>query len=153
LSKEAIDVILPYGNNQLLICTNNGLFVHNGKSVKPLNAKTNEFFQQFRLNRAIQLHNGQYLFGTLLNGIVLTDQQGNILRHINQRQGLQNNTVLTLFEDKTHNVWVGLDKGIDLLMLSSPLRFYRDLEGYLGTVYDIESLNGWLYVGTNQGVL
>jgi hypothetical protein len=73
LSKEAIDVILPYGKNQLLICTNNGLFVHNGKSVKPLNAKTNEFFQQFRLNRAIQLHNGQYLFGTLLNGIVLTD--------------------------------------------------------------------------------
>lgn len=152
LSKEAIDVILPYGKNQLLICTNNGLFVHDGKSVKPLNAKTNEFFQQFRLNRAIQLHNGQYLFGTLLNGIVLTDQQGNILRHINQRQGLQNNTVLTLFEDKTHNVWVGLDKGIDLLILSSPLRFYRDLEGYLGTVYDIESLNGWLYVGTNQGL-
>lgn len=152
LSKEAIDVILPYDKNQLLVCTNNGLFVHNGKSVVPLNKKTNEFFQQFRLNRAIRLHNGQYLFGTLLNGVVLTDSEGNILRHINQRQGLQNNTVLTLFEDKTHNVWVGLDKGIDLLMLSSTLSFYRDLEGYMGTVYDIESLDGWLYVGTNQGL-
>jgi hypothetical protein len=37
-------------------------------------------------------------------------------------------------------------------MLSSPLSYFRDLDGYLGTVYDIESLNGWLYVGTNQGV-
>jgi hypothetical protein len=79
----------------------------------------------------------------------LTDQQGNILRHINQRQGLQNNTVLSLFEDKTHNVWVGLDKGIDLLMLSSPLSYFRDLEGYLGTVYDIES-SQWLAICRNQ---
>lgn len=152
LSHEAIDVILPFEGNSLLVCTNNGLFVHNGTSVKPLNTQTNEFFQLYRLNRAIKLHNGQYLFGTLLNGIVLTDANGKILRHINQRQGLQNNTVLSLYEDKVHNVWVGLDKGIDLLMLSSPLSYFRDLDGYLGTVYDIESLNGWLYVGTNQGV-
>ncbi|WP_026995254.1 two-component regulator propeller domain-containing protein [Flectobacillus major] len=151
-ANEAVNVVLPHGSKDFLICASKGLYLYDGQNFKSLNTSTNAFLQHFQLNRGILLKNGQYLFGTILNGVILTDAQGNIIRHINQKNGLQNNTVLSLLEDQNQNVWVGLDKGIDLLVLSSPLTYYRDLEGYFGTVYDVATVNDWFYVGTNQGV-
>jgi hypothetical protein len=57
-----------------------------------------------------------------------------------------------LFEDQSQNLWVGLDKGIDFIQRSSPISYFRDAKGILGTVYTAIIDGNRFFVGTNQGV-
>jgi ligand-binding sensor domain-containing protein/DNA-binding CsgD family transcriptional regulator len=106
----------------------------------------------YQINRVILLRNGYLAVGTILNGLYIIDQQGKLRAHISKESGLQNNTILGLHEDQTGNLWLALDKGIDLILTSQALNFYHDVSGKLGTVYTAQVMNGLLYIGTNQGL-
>ena len=45
-------------------------------------------------------------FGSVLNGLIITDLNGNIISTLNMQTGIQNNTVLSVFEDNLKNIWV-----------------------------------------------
>ena len=152
LIRESVNTILPYQENEILVGTNKGIYRYDGTQFSEFNKATNLYIQQHQLNRGLYLGNQIYAFGTILDGIILTNQLGEITQHFNKKQGLQNNTVLSLSKDVEGNLWVGMDKGIDLVVLSSPLKYYNDLEGHLGTVYDVAIHEGNIYLGTNQGV-
>lgn len=154
LAGKRVMCILPYGNRQLLIGTaSDGFFIYDGNNkFSRWQSEVQPFLQKNQLNKGIVLSNGLYALGTILNGVYIVNQNGHILYHINQRNGLQNNTVLALCEDLAHNVWVGLDKGIDLIELSSPLTFFKDKNGAIGTVYAAAIFQNQLYIGSNQGV-
>lgn len=153
LGKAEVPVLLPYQTNDLLIGTNNeGLFLYDTAGFRPLVSEASRFLKAYQLNKGIRLSDSTYAFGSILNGIILTDRHGHILQHLSQAKGLQNNTVLALTTDNTGNLWVGLDKGIDLVVLSSPIRHYKDANGDLGAVYDALIFNDQLYLGTNHGV-
>lgn len=145
--------ILPYKNNNLIIGTNaDGLFTYNGTTFTSLNTPANAFLKTFQLNNGVQLLNKYYAYGTILNGLIIIDQDGRIIQQINKTSGLQNNTVLSLYADNNQNLWAGLDNGIDRIELNSPLYFYFDKTGKFGTVYSSLIHNGKIYLGTNQGL-
>ncbi|GAB4014774.1 two-component regulator propeller domain-containing protein [Spirosoma koreense] len=152
LGHETINSILPIGTNDLLIGTERALYHYDGQQFKPFNAGINAFIQRNRLNRGTLIKPGLYAFGTLLNGVLIVTEDGQIRYHFNQKNGLHNNTVLSMSEDADGNLWVGLDKGINLINLASPARYFTDPEGELGTVYDMVRYGNALYLGTNQGV-
>jgi DNA-binding CsgD family transcriptional regulator len=153
LSKTEVPVLLPFSKKGTLIGTNNeGLFLYDASGFRPFVSEASRFLKAYQLNKGIRLNDSTYAFGSILNGLIITDQQGNILQHLNQVKGLQNNTVLALTTDNTGNLWVGLDKGIDLIVLSSPVRHYKDANGDLGAVYDAAIHDNQLYLGTNHGV-
>ncbi|HMQ47889.1 MAG TPA: two-component regulator propeller domain-containing protein [Saprospiraceae bacterium] len=128
-----------------------GLFLYQQGSASPWNATLNEALKQHQVNRSLRLSNGHYVFGTILNGIYITDSTGRILQHLNQSNVLQNNTVLALHEDQDGNLWVGMDKGIDWIEINSPIRYYYE-KGELGTLFSAVRHQGVLYVASNQGV-
>jgi len=99
-----------------------------------------------------QLKDGSFLLGTISNGVIQLDKNGGIVRKINKEQGLNNNTVLSIFEDNDNNLWLGLDNGISLINLDSPFSVYNDAKGLLGDVYATKIHKNLLYVGTNQGL-
>ncbi len=101
---------------------------------------------------AIQLNDKSFMIGTISNGILHLTENGQIIYTINQKKGLSNNTVLSLFEDRHNNVWAGLDNGINCINVKSPIRTFIDYEGVLGTVYATKVFDGFLYLGTNQGL-
>jgi DNA-binding CsgD family transcriptional regulator len=101
---------------------------------------------------AIQLNNGYFALGSITRGLFLLDEQGNLVHHLDQHNSLGNNTVLDIFEDEWENLWLGLDNGVNVVHLSSPLREYIDKYGRIGTVYTSIIHKGYLYVGTNQGL-
>lgn len=101
---------------------------------------------------SIKLKDGSFMLGTTSHGIIHLDSDGNLLKKINKEKGLYNNTVLSIFEDDDSNIWLGLDNGISLLNLNSPFSVYNDLKGLLGDVYAAKPYNGYLYLGTNQGL-
>lgn len=153
LSSSGILSILPFqGDNYLIGTAKNGLFIYDGKSLKPWANQADSFLRTYQLNNGAVLMNRYFAFGTILNGIVIVDERGRVVQKINKSSGLQNNTVLSLFADDEQNLWAGLDNGIDRVELNSPLYFYFDRKGDLGTVYSSIIHDGKIYLGTNQGL-
>lgn len=144
--------ILPFGNQYVIGTAKNGLYLFDGSNFKPWKTEGSDFLKTYQLNNGVLVF-GKYLaYGTILNGIIILDQDGNILQHINKSSGLQNNTVLSLYTDNFQNLWAGLDNGIDRVELNSSLYFYFDKTGQLGTVYSSIIFKDKIYVGTNQGL-
>ncbi|CAM4143780.1 Y_Y_Y domain-containing protein [Pedobacter westerhofensis] len=153
ISPMNIMTILPYKNNQLLIGTSkDGLFIYDGMSFAPFISPANDFLKTYQLNRGTPIGKEYYAFGTILNGLILIDRNGNVIQRINKSGGLQNNTVLGLYADDDSNLWTGLDNGIDRIELNSSLYFYLDKAGQFGTVYSSLIDQGNIYLGTNQGL-
>jgi len=99
-----------------------------------------------------RLQDGSYILGTISKGIYQIDATGKLIRTINQRKGLNNNTVLSAFQDQDKNLWLGLDNGISVINMDSPFNEYVDNSGRLGLVYTSMLFKGNLYLGTNQGL-
>lgn len=145
--------ILPYKNGGLLIGTSrDGLFLYNGTAYLPFSTPANDFLKTFQLNNGARINQRYYAFGTILNGLIVIDENGKVVQRINKSGGLQNNTVLSLFADEDQNLWAGLDNGIDRIEFNSPLYFYLDKAGQFGTVYSSRIYKNNIYLGTNQGL-
>jgi len=150
---QGIMCILPYKNGSLLIGTSkDGLFIYNGENFSPLNTVANTFLKTYQLNNGTRILGRYFAFGTILNGLIIIDENGNIVQRINKSSGMQNNTVLSLYADADQNLWTGLDNGIDRVELNSPLYFYFDKTGLFGTVYSSLIYKNNIYLGTNQGL-
>ena len=139
-------------NSELLIGTQyNGFYkLQNGK-VSTWDSQANQFVLKHILFNGTILSNGDFAFGTVLNGLIITDKQGNIKLTLNKQNGLQNNTILSTYVDAFNNIWLGLDNGIDYIKINSPLSFVRKNGGF-GTGYCSIIFNNQLYAGTNQGL-
>ncbi|MFD1770509.1 helix-turn-helix and ligand-binding sensor domain-containing protein [Sphingobacterium suaedae] len=148
--------ILPFSDNEQLVGTaKQGLFLlrDNGEIV-PWNANStvNKLLKEAQLNNGIKIDDQTFAFGTIKNGIFIIDRHGKLLQHIHKRNGLQNNTVLSMTLDRQGNIWAGLDNGIDRIQINSPFYYYNDIFGEIGTVYAIKVFHDTIYLGTNQGL-
>ncbi|KAA3628658.1 MAG: hypothetical protein DWQ02_19085 [Bacteroidetes bacterium] len=153
LSDKKVTGILPFEQNSFLVCTeNDGVFLYEKDQLALWNNEAQEDFKSAQINKVLALSNGNYAFGTILDGLYILDGNGRIVRKINQQTALQNNTVLALFEDDRKNLWCGLDKGIDLLELNTPVKYFSDKTGREGTVYAACIFQDNMYLGTNQGL-
>jgi ligand-binding sensor domain-containing protein len=112
----------------------------------------NEVFRKKQLNKAVALREGGWAIGTILDGAYILQPSGQLRGHLHRENGLQNNTILALLEDRDGNLWLGLDRGIDFAALRSPLTFFTDQTGKIGTVYTAAVHRDQLYIGTTQGV-
>jgi DNA-binding CsgD family transcriptional regulator/ligand-binding sensor domain-containing protein len=152
LKNTEIWSILEIKDNHLLIGTrNNGIYKFENGILSRWATPANELISKNKLFSGSKIMDDQFVFGTILDGIVITDTDGNILQHINRERGIQNNTVLSIFTDRKKNLWLGLDNGIDYIEINSPLSFITENEG-LGTGYCSKVFNNKLYLGTNQGL-
>jgi len=140
-------------NKKILLQTQNvGFYFLEGEKLSKWNISANDAISTLSVYSSLKLANGSFILGTISNGIYHLDSNGNLLNKINQKNGLNNNTVLSLFEDRDHNVWLGLDNGISVINFNSPFSVYNDIYGKLGTVYTSVIFNDNLYLGTNQGL-
>jgi DNA-binding CsgD family transcriptional regulator len=83
--------------------------------------------------------------------VYITDFKGNIIQSFSHTEGLQNDNVLSIFLDNQHNLWLGLDNGIDLVAYNSALKQInpssQDGSGYTAVIQ-----NNNLYIGTSNGL-
>ena len=148
-----ISTILNIDQQTRLVGTkNHGLYIFkDGKRIawkKPIN----DICIQYQLNKATRIDKDLIAFGTILNGLYITDDAGNILQHFNTKSGLQNNTVLDILIDQQKNIWCALDHGIDNILRSSPLLYFKDRESIIGSTYAAQENDGAFYIGSNQGI-
>ena len=130
----------------------NGFFNYVNQEFTKWKISASELLESVSVYNSIQLRNGNFILGTISNGVIKLNSQGEVLFTINKRTGLHNNTVLSAFQDQSGNIWLGLDNGISVLNLNSPFKIFKDGNGKLGTVYASSKLGDYLYLGTNQGL-
>ncbi len=140
-------------NNKLLIATAlNGCYLYDDKKLEPWQSEISNVMKEQQLNDFLVLQNNNMVFGTIKNGIYITNSSGDIIYHINKENGLLNNTVLSQELGKNNKLWVGLDNGIALMDFNYSHVLYNDSSGKLGAVYDIIKYEGTLYIGSNTGL-
>jgi DNA-binding CsgD family transcriptional regulator len=154
LSPTIVSSVLPLSNDRILITTTkNGLYIWQNNLLTPWNIAISDALKRDIINRAIVLRKDSSLvFGTIQNGVYVVSAQGELKFRFNKETGLQNNTVLALHEDNRNQLWVGLDQGIDMIKMSSPVISYQTTDNPLGSTYTAAIWRGKLYVGSNKGV-
>lgn len=139
------------GEKKLLIGTSEGLFRYDNGILVEWECETNDFVKTNKLFSASSILGNHLAFGTILNGVVISDINGNIVQVLNRNNGLQNNTILSIYADNNKNLWLGLDNGIDYVGINSPIS-YVSQGGAVGTGYCCIIHKSKLYLGTNQGL-
>ncbi|TDB62344.1 triple tyrosine motif-containing protein [Arundinibacter roseus] len=154
LAPASVSSILSFDQKRILVATaKHGLYLIENNTLTRWTIPLAPELTRNIINKAIVLRNNQgFAFGTIKNGLYILDQNGQLKLKINKQNVLQNNTVLALTEDRAGNLWAGLDQGIDLIRLRSPLLFYNTVGNPLGTTYAAALWKGNLYVGSNNGV-
>ena len=151
--KESMVLGLFLVNGKPLLVTNKGefYFLENGKLLR-WSTVFDEELERIDVYSSLQLNDGSIILGTISNGIYHVSKEGKVLQRINKEKGLNNNTVLNIFEDLENNVWLALDNGISIINIDSPFEEYIDKNGKLGVVYASAVVKDYLYLGTNQGL-
>lgn len=153
LGGASVSSLLDFDGDKLLIATaKHGLFIWDKGEMHPWELSFTSDLTKNILNKAIRLNNGNYAFGTILRGVYIMSPKGDLLNHFHSQNGLQNNTILAMSEDSRQNLWLGLDKGIDLIRLASPVTSHTAPNSNLGTTYAAAVWKDRLYVGSNSGL-
>ncbi len=150
-SSEVIN-IFNHEDGLLIITRNNGAFIYKNKTLEKLQDRSGSNLFDLGIYSAIQLHNKNFVLGTISLGLLYLDQKLNRIFKIDQSTGLLNNTVLSIFEDQDNNVWTGLDNGLSYINIDAPIRSFKDNTGIIGSVYASLLYEDNLYLGTNQGL-
>ena len=152
LKKNRVINIFNIDGDFIIQTNQEGFFVLENNVLSKWNIPANKVISNLTVYSSIKLKDGSFAIGTISNGIIKLNTQGQIVYDYSQRNGLSNNTVLSVFEDKNDNIWLGLDNGINCINSSSPFRVYYDEKGQLGAVHAAKVYKNKLYLGTNQGL-
>ncbi|WP_080760245.1 hybrid sensor histidine kinase/response regulator [Pseudoalteromonas luteoviolacea] len=119
-----------------------------------------ENYEQFREIRALCIDKqGNLWIGTYKNGIYIYNVSSQKFRHLGEEYGLSHPEVLTIYKDKSQNMWVGTGDGINLWLderqLFQPfVNNKQSSNSLLGSiVQDIyETHDGEVWIATQQGL-
>lgn len=143
--------IVDYNSGLLIATALKGCFFYKETKLEPLNFSINSYLKQHQLNEFSLLENGNMVFGTIKNGVYITNNTGEVVAQINKENGLVNNTVLGHCVDGDV-MWLGLDNGLASVELGNQNYFYNDVTGKLGAVYGVVRHEDLIYIGSNTGL-
>ena len=161
-AKQTIYDMLSYppGNNsgspgnKILIGTGrNGFYIYDGKTFSKFKTGADEYIKKNTLYfRGGVLENDTYAIGTQTGGLILIDADGDLLKIINKKNGLSDNTVWFVYPDDSGNLWLGLNNGISRVAYPSPVSLIDSRFGIDGIIFTVNEHDGTLYLSTPNGI-
>ena len=143
--------LFPLSDGLRVLTSSKGFFSYRNNRLRPWPI-LNPNLQNELVYSGLRSRKGEYVIGTVTDGLYVVSENGRTSKHFNFEKGLLNNTILSIFEDKDSNFWLGLDNGINCVLTNSPLQDYYDSKGQLGTVYASKRFQDKLYVASNRGL-
>lgn len=143
--------IFPLSDGLRVLTSSKGFFSYRNNRLRPWPILHPNLENEL-VYSGLRSRKGDYVIGTVTDGLYVVSENGRTSKHFNFEKGLLNNTILSIFEDKDSNFWLGLDNGINCMLTNSPLQVYYDSKGQLGTVYASKRFQDKLYVASNRGL-
>lgn len=134
-------------NNQLYIVTLEGkLYSFDGEKIAevvlPKVLKGKALFSGMSFDKT------SFCLATISEGFVRISDKGEVLNLVNSKNGLLDNTVLSMTKDRLGNMWLGLDYGLAKVELQGPIN--QIFNG--AATYGIKNYHGTTYIATNKGL-
>ena len=134
-------------NNELYIVTLEGnVYSYDGKKIKTIPLP--DTLKGKSLFSGMSFDHDSFCLATISEGFIQVNNKGELVNAVNAKNGLLDNTVLSMAEDELGNVWLGLDYGIAKIELQGPInQIFRG-----AATYDIKNFKGKTYIATNKGL-
>jgi hypothetical protein len=148
-----ITSISKYSTSFSMITTaKDGVFLLSDKTLRSFKLSGLGIDNHQHFSAAVPLNDGSYLLSTFLNGIYQVDRTGAVIENIAKKEGLQNIFVRSMYTDASHNVWLGLDNGIDFIAYNNAVKhispdIFKDGGGYATALY-----HNKLYFALSNGI-
>jgi ligand-binding sensor domain-containing protein/DNA-binding CsgD family transcriptional regulator len=143
--------LIRRGTQIVLATEKNGLyFLSDGNWAKSI-TRLNYYLEQNSINTILQTSRATYI-GTARGGLLTLDNRLEDGFTYSIENGLNNNNVLSIFEDSDENVWIGLDNGIDLILQSSPFSNVHPDAPLNGAGYAAIVFEDQLFLGSSNGL-
>ncbi|MEP4532542.1 MAG: triple tyrosine motif-containing protein [Cyclobacteriaceae bacterium] len=153
LKNENLIEVLPYYKGGYLLFLSNGqIKIYKDGSLSDWSNELSDFFSQSLINSAYILSDNNIAVGTQNAGLAVLSPQGKLLRHLSKKKGLNSNTVYSIYQDESQNIWLGLSNGVSHIDYGSPFTIIDERLGLPGTGYTAEMHDNQLYLGTNNGL-
>jgi len=95
---------------------------------------------------------GLSAIATPTDGLIILNQQGEVVYHLTVEDGLCSNSIESISYDGKGTLWGATSNGLFQVFLSPIYTHYSETDGLFGQVTSILSANNTLYVGTLQGM-
>ncbi|MCG8617221.1 MAG: hypothetical protein MI802_13460, partial [Desulfobacterales bacterium] len=148
----SINLVLPLDSDTILIGTYfRGFITFDGQQLAPFETEADPFLIGNMGYSATRLNNGEFAVSTVDQGVIVIDREGRLKAWFRQENGLTENTVYGIFQDRHNGLWIATDFGLNQVLYPSPFTLYDRFSGLAGQVRKTTELNGTLYVATSQG--
>ncbi len=104
------------------------------------------------VNHVLQLSDSRLAISTQTAGLFLFDLQTQSIENITTQDGLLSNACLRAFQDYSGNLWVGMQNGIALIEINSPMRFINQEIKIQGSGYEAYKSDEGTYYTTSNGI-
>lgn len=157
---ESIYFILPYDSLHYLVGSKTlGLFLfdkdyNNSQRVfTPISEEISSFLKNNKIGNGIILNDGRLAIGTQLGGIVILNKDLTPYLFFNEGQGLVNNNVNNIFQDKENNLWIMTNNGFSILYYGQPInKFYKRITNSKFLTVTLDLYKNQLFTGTMGGI-
>lgn len=147
-----VDVVQGEAGTLIFATKKNGLFELTENLLAPKIQEDIAFIKNNEIYCAIAISEERLALGVVGKGLFIMNKAGKLLYHLNKQNGLQNNNILSLFKDKDENLWLGLNNGIDQVLVNFPFtKIIPDIQQE-GTAYTASIFKNKLYLGTTDGL-
>ena len=137
-------LLLIYNSGEIEFSTSFGIAQQYDDLMKVLQGKY--------VNHVLQLSDNRLVISTQTAGIFIYDLQNHKIENITIEDGLETNACLHAFQDYSGNLWVGMQNGIALIDINSPIRFINQEINLNGSGYEAFEVEEGTYYTTSNGI-
>ncbi|MDE6311864.1 MAG: LuxR C-terminal-related transcriptional regulator [Muribaculaceae bacterium] len=149
--KYVVDMV-PFNGKLLIVTANDGLYLMDGhNSIERYNTAADSFMERGNIF-SVAADGSRLAFASLSKGLCTLDSPTGRTTVFNTHNGLESNTVYSLFFDANHNLWAGTDDGLALIVLNSPVAHLSVRDRKLGIGYAALEIDENIVLGTSQGL-
>lgn len=143
----------PMSHDSSLVTTlKNGIYIWAFGKFSTFNLTGNNIDNHQIFSNAIKLNNREFIIGTYTNGVYRVNSSGRVTEVLSEKDGIQNANVRAIFLDQNQNLWLGLDNGIDLVLLNNAIKKINPDIFKNGGGYSMAFFDRHVYFGLSTGI-
>ena len=142
IDNQVVSILSENSVEKILATKELGIVSYSGDHISVIETPLNQELISSSIYCAITLKGGYYAFGTLKNGVIITDKDYNVIKRLNTATGVCDNQIISLYQDNDCGLWLLTGNGVSYVDLYSPLTVIPGIE----RVSSIGQLNDKVYL-------
>jgi ligand-binding sensor domain-containing protein/DNA-binding CsgD family transcriptional regulator len=139
-------------SRSLITTLKDGLFIYSNGHLSSIQSPDLNRLCKKIIYKAIVADSNRIALATSFDGCHIIDEKGNLIQSLTHAEGLQNNSIRSIFSDKENNLWLGLDNGIDFIAYNNSIKHIYPETDNIGSGYSAVVFKNQLYLGTSNGL-